>query len=163
MPKDLRFRSKPQIALAQIRAAHAAGLAQGPVLMDGGYGKDTGLRTSLTELGLFYVAGILPQTKLWAQGRRKPLSVEKLALPTETWRIVQWREGTGKRLSSRFAPIRVRAAHRKALSVADPRAEEWLLIEWPQGEKKPTKYMLTTLPNDIAFSRLVDIAKLRAC
>jgi SRSO17 transposase len=163
IPKDLRFRTKPQIALEQIRAAHAAGLPQGPVLMDAGYGKDTGLRTSLTELGLSYVAGILPQTKVWAEGRRKPLSVEKLALalPAETWRIVQWREGTGKRLSSRFARIRVRAAHRKALLAEDPRAQEWLLIEWPKGEKKPTKYMLTTLPNDIAFSRLVDIAKLR--
>ena len=163
IPKDIRFRTKPQIALEQIRAAHAAGLPQGPVLMDAGYGKDTGLRTSLTELGLSYVAGILPQTKVWAAGRRKPLSVEQLALalPAETWRIVQWREGTGKRLSSRFARIRVRAAHRKALLAEDPRAQEWLLIEWPKGEKKPTKYMLTTLPNDIAFSRLVDIAKLR--
>jgi SRSO17 transposase len=102
IPKDIRFRTKPQIALEQIRAAHAAGLPQGPVLMDAGYGKDTGLRTSLTELGLSYVAGILPQTKVWAEGRRKPLSVEKLALalPAETWRIVQWREGTGKRLFS---------------------------------------------------------------
>jgi SRSO17 transposase len=163
IPNDIRFRTKPQIALEQIRAAHAAGLPQGPVLMDAGYGKDTGLRTSLTELGLSYVAGILPQTKVWAEGRRKPLSVEKLALalPAKTWRIVQWREGTGKRLSSRFARIRVRAAHRKALLAEDPRAQEWLLIEWPKGEKKPTKYMLTTLPNDIAFSRLVDIAKLR--
>jgi SRSO17 transposase len=163
IPKDIRFRTKPQIALEQIRAAHAAGIPQGPVLMDAGYGKDTGLRTSLTELGLAYVAGILPQTKVWTEGRRKPLSVEKLALalPAESWRIVQWREGTGKRLSSRFARIRVRAAHRKALLAEDPRAKEWLLIEWSKGEKKPTKYMLTTLPNDIAFSRLLDIAKLR--
>jgi SRSO17 transposase len=163
IPKDIRFRTKPQIALEQIRAAHAAGIPQGPVLMDAGYGRDTGLRTSLTELGLAYVAGILPQTKVWAEGRRKPLSVEQLALalPAESWRIVQWREGTGKRLSSRFARIRVRAAHRKALLAEDPRAQEWLLIEWSKGEKKPTKYMLTTLPNDLAFSRLVDIAKLR--
>ncbi len=24
--------------------------------------------------------------------------------------------------------------------------EEWLLIEWPKGEKEPTKYWLSTLP-----------------
>ena len=40
-------------------------------------------------------------------------------------------------------------------------AEEWLLIEWPKGEKEPTKYWLSTLPRDIAFERLVDLAKLR--
>jgi hypothetical protein len=45
--------------------------------------------------------------------------------------------------------------------LAEPRAEEWLLIEWPQGENEPTKYWLSTLPGDITFRRLVDIAKLR--
>ena len=39
--------------------------------------------------------------------------------------------------------------------------EEWLLIEWPKGEKEPTKYWLSTLPEDISFHRLVDYAKLR--
>jgi hypothetical protein len=56
--------------------------------------------------------------------------------------------------------VRVRAAHRDYW-LAEPRAEEWLLIEWPQGENEPTKYWLSTLPEDITFRRLVDIAKLR--
>lgn len=163
VPKGVRFKTKPQIALDQIHAACRAGTPKGPVLMDAGFGKDTGLRTHLTELGLLYCAGILPQTKVWMAGRRKPLSAEKLALslPVEAWREVQWRAGAGKRLSSRFARVRVRAAHRKALAADDPRAEEWLLIEWPKSEKQPTKYTVTTLPSDIAFSRMVDIAKLR--
>jgi SRSO17 transposase len=163
VPKEIRFRTKPQIALEQVRAAYQAGLPRGPVLMDAGYGKDTHLRTSLTEHGLTYVAGILPQTKVWAEGRKKPHSVEKLAreLPDEAWREVQWREGTAKRLSSRFARIRVRAAHREALPAEDSRAEKWLLVEWPRGEKKPTKYSLTTLSKDISFAHMVDTAKLR--
>jgi SRSO17 transposase len=48
--------------------------------MAAGYGKDTPLRTRLTELGLTYVTGILPHTKLWAQGRRQPHAAEPLAL-----------------------------------------------------------------------------------
>jgi hypothetical protein len=39
--------------------------------------------------------------------------------------------------------------------------KEWLLIEWPEGEKEPTKYWLSTLPSNIAFRDLVDAAKLR--
>jgi SRSO17 transposase len=35
------------------------------------------------------------------------------------------------------------------------------LIEWPKGEEQPTKYWLSTLPEDIGFARLVDLAKLR--
>jgi len=34
--------------------------------------------------------------------------------------------------------------------------KEWLLIEWPEGEKEPTKYWLSTLPGSIAFRDLVD-------
>jgi hypothetical protein len=40
-------------------------------------------------------------------------------------------------------------------------APEWLLIEWPKSEKEPTKYWLSTLPEEIAFSRMVDLTKLR--
>jgi SRSO17 transposase len=41
------------------------------------------------------------------------------------------------------------------------RPEEWLLIEWPDGENEPIKYWLSTLPEDVGFRQLVDIAKLR--
>ncbi|MCA1458785.1 hypothetical protein I6F35_37440 [Bradyrhizobium sp. BRP22] len=34
--------------------------------MDAGYGTDTALLGSITELGLSYEAGILPQTSVWA-------------------------------------------------------------------------------------------------
>jgi SRSO17 transposase len=163
VPRELRFKTKPQMAWEQIQAAYRAGLPRGIMLMDAGYGKDTHLRTRLTELGLTYVAGILPQTKLWAEGRRKPHAAEKLALslPAAAWREVQWREGSGQRLSARFARIRVRAAHREALPAADPRSEEWLLMEWSKSEKKPIKYSLTTLPKDIPFAGMVDTSKLR--
>src|SRR5215470_4344678 len=39
IPRDIRFKTKPQIAFEQVRAAYDAGLPQGPVLMDCGYGK----------------------------------------------------------------------------------------------------------------------------
>jgi SRSO17 transposase len=35
------------------------------------------------------------------------------------------------------------------------------LIEWPEGEAEPTKYWLATLPENVSFERLVDLAKLR--
>src|SRR5258706_604323 len=44
---------------------------------------------------------------------------------------------------------------------SEPRPEEWLLIEWPNGESAPTKYWLSTLPESIALQRLVYFAKLR--
>ena len=83
-----------------------------------------------------------------------------LALPANAWRPIKWREGSADWLSSRFARLRVRVAHRD-YNLTESRPEEWLLIEWPEEEKEPTKYWLSTLSEGIAFHRLVDIAKLR--
>src|SRR6266700_2910272 len=68
IPDEISFKTKPEIALAQIRWACEAGLPRGVVLMDAGYGVDTDLRTSLTVLGLSYVAGIQSHTTVWAPG-----------------------------------------------------------------------------------------------
>src|SRR4051794_15639245 len=166
-------------------AAVGAGLPRGVILMDAGYGSDTQLRTDVTALGLSYIAGILSNTSVWAQGRaplppkpwsgrgrppklmrrdneHQPISVKALALALEqaAWTEIAWREGAADRLISRFARGRVRAAHRDSW-LGEPRPEEWLLIEWPEGEKEPTKYWFSTLPEDISFVRLVELAKLR--
>jgi SRSO17 transposase len=185
VPEAIAFVTKPEIALAQIEAALRAGVPQGVVLMDAGYGTDTGLHTAITALGLPYVAGIQSTTTLWPadkgplppkpwSGRGRPTTRTRrdaehqpaqakaiaLGLPTSAWQRITWREGSADRLRSRFARLRVRAAHRDE-RLTEPRSEEWLLIEWPQDEAEPTKYWLSTLPEDIAFDRLVDVTKLR--
>src|SRR5215203_4352046 len=185
IPETVGFLSKPEIALEQIRAACAAGLPRGVVLMDAGYGGNTRLREEIGALGLAYVAGIPPQTSIWppgmaplpplpwsGRGRRpklmrrdaehRPVSAKALALglPAASWRTIAWREGSAGALTSRFARVRVRAAHRDDWR-AEPRDEEWLLIEWPEGDAEPAKYWLATVPPDMPFDRLVDLAKLR--
>ena len=52
VPEELSFKTKPEIALEQLRWACEAGLARGVVLMDAGYGAETDLRTNITTLGL---------------------------------------------------------------------------------------------------------------
>jgi SRSO17 transposase len=63
-------------------------------------------------------------------------------------------------LSSRFARLRIRVAHRD-YNLTKSRPEEWLLIEWPKGEAEPTKYWFSTLQQNITFGNLVDLTKLR--
>src|SRR6267143_3767761 len=64
VPAAIRFKTKPQIALEQIRAALKAGVAPGVVLMDASYGNNSKLRQDLTGLGLSYVAAIIPTVKV---------------------------------------------------------------------------------------------------
>lgn len=83
-----------------------------------------------------------------------------MALPPSAYRTLTWREGTNTALSSRFAAVRVRPAHRDYRGDGS-RVEEWLLTEWPQGEPEPTQYVLSTLPADTPCQELVTAAKMR--
>jgi SRSO17 transposase len=178
VPLDISFKTKPEIALEQIQWACEAGLPRGVGLMDAAYGNDSRLRTGMTALGLIYVAGIQSNTLVWPSGagpkrRGKPLnntgrrdepdliSAKEVALglPKRAWRTIRWREGSADWLSSRFARVRVRVGHNRL--IPELVSQEWLLIEWPEGEAEPTKYWLSTLPADISFRQLVDFAKLR--
>src|SRR4051812_22021162 len=185
VPGEVEFRTKPAIALEQIGQALAAGVPTGVVVTDAGYGNDTDFRDGVTALGLAYVAGILGTTGLWPPGagplpaaswsgrgrppkrlrrgpEHQPLAAEELAagLPAGAWRTVTWREGTAGPLASRFVAVRVRPAH-DDFRLSEPRAGEWLLAEWPEGESEPTKYWLSTLPEAATLEGLVAAAKLR--
>jgi SRSO17 transposase len=172
VPEDIGFKTKHEIALDQLRWACAAGLPRGVVLIDGAYGNNSDLRADVTALVWAPGTEPLPAKKWSGRGRppkllgrdaaHHPVSVKELAvgLPKRAWRTIEWREGAAEPLSSRFACVRVRAA-RRDFKRSEIRPEEWLLIEWPKGEKEPTKYWLSTLPADITAQRLVYLAKLR--
>ncbi len=175
IPPDTVFKTKPEIALDLIRAAQAAGISPGAVLVDAGYGNDSKFRDGVTALGLSYVAGIQTNLLLWKvdaalppRGRRggKPshaalreqqVSAKELALsqPTDAWQAVTWRVMDDP-ITSRFMRLRVRPAVRAEIT-----EEEWLLIEWPEDEPEPTKYWLSTMPADTGIETMVDRAKLR--
>lgn len=185
VPEEVEFRTKPQIALEQIRQAVKQQVPTGVVLADAGYGVDTRFRAGIDELGLSYVVGIQSSVTIWAPGRQplpaksrqtmgrppkllqrtaehQPVSVKQLALglPFGNFKSIGWREGTQRTLRSRFAAVRIRVAHRD-YERAEPHPEQWLLIEWPKGESEPTKYWLSTLPPTTKLKDLVKIAKHR--
>jgi SRSO17 transposase len=83
-----------------------------------------------------------------------------MSLPATSFHEITWREGTDRKLRSRFAAVRVRAAHRDD-EKAEPHAEEWLLIEWPRGETEPTKYWMSTLPVNTKLKAFIKMAKHR--
>jgi SRSO17 transposase len=185
VPETITFQTKPEIALKQIKTALEAGIPAGVALADAGYGVDAKFRSGLTALGLAYVVGVQSTLSVWPPGmeplppppwagrgrtptrlrrdsEHQPVSAKQLSmnLPSDAWREVTWREGTNDPLCSRFAAVRIRPASRDWL-LDRPHSYEWLLIEWPTDEKEPTKYWLSTLPEDATLLTLVDMAKLR--
>jgi SRSO17 transposase len=81
-------------------------------------------------------------------------------IPDDAFQEVFWREGTKGTMRSRFAALRVRPANRDDRR-KEPRPIEWLLIEWPEKEAEPTRYWLSTVPEQVEIEDLVSLAKIR--
>jgi len=161
-------RSKPEIALAEIDRAMAAGVRFGCVLADAGYGLSAPFRRGLTARGLAWAVGIPRHLKVYPVGvkliwpvaqrgrPRKRYIPDILSRPAEDiladakWQTVSWRNGTKGRLKARFAAVRVRIADGPPQRIKDkgqqhlPGEEAWLIGEHrASGEKK---YYLANLP-----------------
>jgi SRSO17 transposase len=184
VPDEVCFQTKAE--LAAVLAEEAAGwqIPAAPVLADCAYGDGTAFRSALHQLELEYVVAVSPIATVYgpetsfavpeqrartgrppsvARADRKPEAVRSLArsLPAEAWIELPCRTTpAGKDVTSRFAFARVVASH-PLLRDRKPPREEWLIVEWPQGEEAPTDYWLSNLPADAERERLARLARLR--
>ena len=185
VPEEVSFATKAQIALQQLRSLLAQGAPHHCVLADAGYGVDNAFRQALSDMGLLYAVGITSAVVVWPPGvtplppepysgmgrppvmpkrtpELQPVSVKALAqsLPRRAFQNVGWRDGSNETLSGRFAAVRVRHAGGN-VGKARLRPEQWLLIEWPESDPEPSKYVLSTLPEETPINELVSVAHQR--
>ena len=185
IPDSVRFQTKPQMALDQIRQALEDEVEPGVVLAGAAYGNDSKFREQLDPLGLEYVVEVQssmtvwrpgaapsppspgkgiggPPKLLWRGGTQQPVTVKELAaeLPGKNFRSLSWRTGSKQPLRSRFAGMRIRPAHRD-YERDEPYPEQWLLIEWPASESEPIQYWLANLSPATQLKDLVALAKQR--
>ena len=184
IPEEVVFKTKPQLAAALARTAAGWEVPRAPILADAAYGDNTAFRTSLHEADLEYLVAVSPETGVFApetvfrlpepsgkRGRppsrlrpdRRPQSVRALAerLGGAAFRtLVCRRTPDGEEVSSRFACLRVVAAHPVERDHLAPRVEG-LIIEWPAHEAEPIDYWLSNLPQDASPERLARLARLR--
>jgi SRSO17 transposase len=172
IPKDIVFKTKPELALDLLGRAVQNELPGELVLADAAYGESFDFRAGVRNLGLDYAVGIRGSTKVWlldAASRRRlePISVKELAdcLDPKQFRRYTWRLGTHEtpqrgKLASRFWFRRVKVAHDDGTEVAQ-REPIWLAIEWPEQEPRPAKYSLTTLPRRMSKKNIIRTIKER--
>jgi len=171
VPEEITFKTKPELALDLIDEVKAWGLQDRLVLTDSGYGDVYEFRQGLRKRGLNYVVqvsgglmawtedphpaeapmkrgGKIPRTRFYASDFPPPRSLCQIAkdLPSQSWKKVTWREGTKGPLSSRFARVIVWMANGLVQGKTMEEPSEELLIEWPEGDKEPWKFWLSSLP-----------------
>ncbi len=185
IPGQVTFKTKPQLGVELLQRASGWEVSKAPVLGDSAYGENAELRERLHHAELHYMlcvsgqsAVFAPETKFavperqGASGRprgrlrpdRKPQAIAELiaGLDRKDWQTVTFRDGPNSEpMSSRFAFVRVRAAHRWQWGFATEPREEWLICEWPEGERAPTDYWLSNLPREEEPERLARLARLR--
>jgi SRSO17 transposase len=167
IPDTVRFRTKIEIAKEMIKRALDADVPRGVVLADSAYGDSVNFRAFLRQRGLHFALAVSRSIKVWRAGsskgrRRASFWVGEIAerRATKSFERIAWREGTKGELSSRFAFERVvpcRSAGRNSPS----REPVWLVMEWENGEERPTKYFFVSLPETVTRQELVRVIKQR--
>lgn len=187
IPESLGYRSKNQLALDLVDQALVWEVPRLPVVADSAYGNDFDFRAGLRERGLQYAVAVEPGTKVWTSdpaqvpvaaskptGRprryaawkdlpeAKSLADVASTLPKQAWQKVTGRQGTKGPMCSRFAQVKVWAAHGWSRQEHHQRVMEWLWIEWPEGAAAPSDYWLAQLGNQsLGLRRLVKTAHAR--
>ncbi len=167
VPEDLEFKSKPDLALDLIARAVDDKIPGEIVLVDAAYGNSSEFRNTVRMYGLDLGVAVQASTKVWVldkvdRRRGDAIGAQDLGvqLGRHAFRRLTWRVGAGGKLSSRFAFRRVKVAHDDGTEAGD-REPLWLAMEWPEGEEKPTNFILTTLPRRMTKKDIVRIVKER--
>jgi SRSO17 transposase len=176
-------RSKPEIALEELKRLLQAGVGFGAVVTDAGYGISAPFRQALSALGLLWAVGTVRIQKVYpadvqmitpppSRGRSRTRQIpDQEAVTAEdmltkaSWRRVTWRRGTKGPLQAKFAAVRVRVADGPAVHLRGhanqhlPGDEVWLVGEHrSSGERK---YYLSNLPPDTTLKQLASLIKAR--
>jgi SRSO17 transposase len=168
IPEEVTFRTKPELAMDLIARAMDNEIPGEVVLTDSAYGDSSDFRNVVRVFGLDYGVAVHAPTTVWrldARNRRRgdAIGVQQLGveLGRRAFRRVTWREATnGHKLASYFCFRRVKVAHDDGTEAAD-REPLWLMMEWPEGETKPTKFVLTTMPRRMSKKQIVRLIKER--
>jgi len=184
IPAEVGFRTKPELGVELIERAAGWEVPRAPVLGDHAYGENSALRARLDQAGSEYVLSIGSESKAFcaqtvfavaerkpgkggtpsvARPDRPPRTLRALAdelSPAEFQTLTYGEDPDGEQRSSRFAFLRISAAHPVTRDKLAPR-EEWLIIEWPEGAEQPSDYWISNLPADAEPEYLARLARMR--
>ena len=184
IPESVKFQTKTQIALDQIRQAVAEDIPRGVLVADAGYGNDGQFRSEVRRLGLDYVVGVQSSVTVWEPGTRplpplprkrmgrpprllrrdkdhQPVSAKQLADPlprdVDDGYLARGREAQAP------LPLRRRAHPSGPSRLLAGRASCRRMAPYrvAKGKSEPTKYWLSTLPYSTKLKDLVALAKQR--
>lgn len=136
IPKEVRFRTKTQIALEMIEQALKDGITHGILLADASYGRSGEFRDRARELGLEFIVAVDTDTLIWPIVNGEPTGNRRVRAEEYSaslkFNSVTWREDSNKRLAGKFAVAEVRI---------ERDGETMILIAEHQTKQSPKIYL----------------------
>jgi SRSO17 transposase len=175
VPPEVKFQTKPMIALDLIREVLAAGVTPAPVLGDEVYGASSELRRALRTLEMEYFFNVGGDLLAWtrpvktrfakkywdvADGQPPAASLESLSrtLRGKQWRSVAWHAADGTKRKTRIGWLPVYAySDLDALSGDWP--QSWLVVDWPEGAAEPYHLYLASFKQAPSAMRCLRLSR----
>lgn len=183
VPESIGFRTKGDIALAEIDRVREGGARFGTVLADAGYGASAEFRHALSERGLTWAVGISSKQSVYPASvrlhrvepsnagrprkhgtpsfQRRSVKAMVASMGKKAWQTISWRDGTKGPLECEFAALRVHVADGPLASrgVRLPGELAWLVAE--RRRSGETKYYLTNHSDSTSLFELAAAIKAR--
>lgn len=176
VPAEVKFQTKPMIALDLLREILADGVSRAPVLGDEVYGNSSELRRALRqELDLEYCLNVGGDLLAWtkpvktrlakkywgvAVGQPEATSLAALSrtISDKQWRTVAWHAADGTKRTTRIGWLPV-----YALSDLNPQTGDWpstwLIVDWPEGDAAPYHLYLAWLKQPPSAPRCLRLSR----
>ena len=179
IPKDVQFRTKPQLAWEMIQQVQSDGILPFSwVVCDEAFGDTPQFLEELECAEITYLAEVAVSTRVWLQpprtevaagkgtGRRpvrervckdspKPVRADALAqqLPAEAWQTYDIKEGEKAPLQAQFAFVRAVAVRQKM-----PGPQVWVVLRRSLGDAPELKVYLSNATADVDLHELVRVS-----
>jgi len=161
VPAEVRFQTKPEIALALLDQARAWGVPHRCVVADADYGDNPHFLAGLAVRRERYVVGVRADfrvdTQRPAAGSGPRADTLLAAIPRRQWRTSCWRQGPRGWLRKKFVAVRG-----WRLTATGRRERGWLLGERAaRGQPEEHKYYWSNLPATATLEELAAYAHRR--
>jgi len=178
VPGEVKFATKPELALGMLRQARLDGVPPAPVLGDSVYGTNAEFRAGLRQSGMeFFLQVDGHALKGWDHPVRTEVKrvrryvrdgeppAESLAeltrrIPEDEWKKCSWVTAGGQTRCTRLAWREVFLQH--DLRHAGGELEKvWLVVDWPAGDPEPYHYYLAHLHRPPSKARCLKLSRSR--
>jgi SRSO17 transposase len=179
VPEEVKFATKPELALEILRQAQGDGVAPAPVLGDSVYGNNGQFRAAIRdELGMeFFLQVDGSELKGWDHPVRTEVKqvrryvcegeppAETLAeltrrIPTSEWKKCSWVTAGGRTRRTRLAWREVFLQHDLRHAGGDLE-RVWLVVDWPKGDPEPYHYYLAHFHRPPTKARCLKLSRSR--